>query len=376
MPSSRLALSLGIAFGAALVGAAVLGRKRRAAGAIRRKASETTASATGAGAVLKLATTGTVCVDPDVGVHFWVSVKDAKAEAGRKASGAGAAAKGPRKPAFDPFEHPEDALIVERDLTLTHYLQLNKFPVVDDHLLVVTKAWEAQTDVATAADFGAIGAALRAVDGFLFFNCGAASGASQPHKHFQLLPRDTLRASQAEAPLPYEIPMEGLILGALPQADPSGDDARRLDASIATVLPAPLGEALIVAARLPPGWWEEEGEEASAAAARGGGCAGCGCGGAARVTALYERLLHHAGLPISRDGVDHCRDAAHPSHNMVCTRRWMVVAHRACEPCAETGIGCNACGFGGFFLVRDAAQLAALKSRGPARALVDLCARR
>ena len=61
---------------------------------------------------------------------------------------------------------------------------------------------------------------------------------------------------------------------------------------------------------------------------------------------------------------------------MVLTREWMLVGARACDPAPATGIGSNACGFGGFFLVRDDEQLEKLRQVGPAQALLDVCVAR
>lgn len=319
---------------------------------LRARVAALTTSAAKSGAIKKLSTSGRFVRDSTTGVYFFVSQKSAAAEAGRKAASVSAAQS---KTRFDPFETPEDELVVDYDLTATHYLQLNKFPVCDDHLLVVTKGFEWQTDVPKSADFGAIGAALREVDGFVFYNCGARSGASIPHKHFQLLPRDALdvlasaaepAALEAGATAPSTIPMEPLLEACLARSRSWGTPTR---------LPPPLDDVSVCAARLPDGW------------ADGGATA------SVDVLRCYEKLLEACDLPPSRDGVDHCGDTEHPSHNMVMTRGWMLVAARACDPAPATGLGCNACGFGGFFLVRDAEQLQALRARGPAQALADLC---
>lgn len=85
---------------------------------------------------------------------------------------------------------------------------LNKFAVVPEHFILATRLFRPQTHVLEAADLDATRACIRAyaeADGgggggglFAFFNCGAHSGASQPHRHIQLLPvarmRDGLEA--------------------------------------------------------------------------------------------------------------------------------------------------------------------------------------
>lgn len=78
---------------------------------------------------------------------------------------------------------------------------LNKFAVVPEHFLLVTRAFKQQTDLLGADDLGAAHACARAyhedVAGgqelFVFFNSGEHSGASQPHRHLQLLPAEKMR---------------------------------------------------------------------------------------------------------------------------------------------------------------------------------------
>ncbi|KAI7760317.1 hypothetical protein LZL87_008407 [Fusarium oxysporum] len=113
----------------------------------------------------------------------------------------------PQKP-FDPFENPLPALKVT-DLGPSHYLVLNKFAVVPEHFIVATTEFKPQTHVLEESDLEATLACIEAYettrrteaeqghrdgtlgggDGlFAFFNCGDHSGASQPHRHIQLLP--------------------------------------------------------------------------------------------------------------------------------------------------------------------------------------------
>lgn len=78
---------------------------------------------------------------------------------------------------------------------------LNKFAVVPEHFILVTRAFEQQTHLLGADDLAAAHACIRAYhdhDGggaglFVFFNSGEHSGASQPHRHLQLLPVDRMR---------------------------------------------------------------------------------------------------------------------------------------------------------------------------------------
>ncbi|MEO0687873.1 MAG: phosphorylase, partial [Cyanobacteria bacterium J06649_11] len=88
---------------------------------------------------------------------------------------------------IDPFLPYEPELFVG-NLSNTHLCLLNKFNVVDNHLLIVTRAFESQTDLLNLYDFKALWDCLREIDGLAFFNGGKAAGASQSHKHLQLIP--------------------------------------------------------------------------------------------------------------------------------------------------------------------------------------------
>lgn len=87
----------------------------------------------------------------------------------------------------DPFaaEHLEQDLFVTR-VHDTHNLVLNKFCIVEEHVVLPTIDYEQQETPLSTADFRAMWTAMRGLDAFAFFNCGYESGASQPHKHMQL----------------------------------------------------------------------------------------------------------------------------------------------------------------------------------------------
>ena len=88
---------------------------------------------------------------------------------------------------FDPFLPYEEDLFV-CDISPSHFCLLNKFNVVDNHLLIVTRAFEEQTDLLNIRDFFALYTCLQEIDGLTFFNGGKEAGASQHHKHLQLIP--------------------------------------------------------------------------------------------------------------------------------------------------------------------------------------------
>ncbi|MCC6335821.1 MAG: phosphorylase [Myxococcales bacterium] len=89
----------------------------------------------------------------------------------------------------DPFALPWEADLVVGDVSATHGCLLNKFPVFQHHLLLVTRAFEPQEAWLTRADGEALRFCLgEGGDALGFFNGGAGAGASQPHKHLQVVP--------------------------------------------------------------------------------------------------------------------------------------------------------------------------------------------
>lgn len=98
---------------------------------------------------------------------------------------------------FNPFANPTPALLV-CPLPPRHNLVLNRFAVVPEHFILSTSAFERQTDLLGAADLEAAYACVEAYgregrELFAFFNCGEHSGASQPHRHLQLLDVGNMR---------------------------------------------------------------------------------------------------------------------------------------------------------------------------------------
>mmetsp|Transcript_4896 Transcript_4896/g.18384 ORF Transcript_4896/g.18384 Transcript_4896/m.18384 type:complete len:387 (+) Transcript_4896:1134-2294(+) len=92
--------------------------------------------------------------------------------------------------AIDPFNKIED------DLCLTeteHYaVAHNKFCVYTNHLLLITKHFQAQMEHLHESDFKETGNLLlqdgwESGEWLIFYNRGVFSGCSQPHKHIQIL---------------------------------------------------------------------------------------------------------------------------------------------------------------------------------------------
>ncbi len=211
-----------------------------------------------------------------------------------------------RRDGTDPFlPYDEDLFVAE--VSPTHVCLLNKFNVIDLHLLLVTRAAEPQVSELTDADFAALATCMAEFDACGFYTGGAAAGASQSHKHLQLVP----------VPLgagPERTPMDSRLLGS--------DAAQRL----------PFRHAF---ARL-------DGLDGPA--------------GRDNLSAVYRGLARSVDL-----------DTAPRPYNLVVTRDWMLLVPRTRE--SFQGISINALGFAGSLLVQSREQLARVRELGPLRFL-------
>lgn len=164
---------------------------------LRLRAAAVGAAALEAGALVPLGTTTTLVADGPL--PFRVHLLERLTWKVRRTDDLRAAGS-------NPFLPPEPALCVA-DLGPTHRAVLNKFPVVADHILIVTRAFEHQQALLTRADCAAAAACLASLDGLVFYNGGAEAGASQAHKHLQIIPLPLAdwppdAAARAEAGLP------------------------------------------------------------------------------------------------------------------------------------------------------------------------------
>ncbi|KAI5928484.1 ATP adenylyltransferase-domain-containing protein [Camillea tinctor] len=104
---------------------------------------------------------------------------------------------------FNPFENPSPALLITR-LPPSHNLVLNKFAIVPEHFILTTKDVKPQTHILEEGDIEATYACIQAYHAegqelFAFFNSGEHSGASQPHRHLQLLPVERMKDGLEDA---------------------------------------------------------------------------------------------------------------------------------------------------------------------------------
>jgi sulfate adenylyltransferase (ADP) / ATP adenylyltransferase len=231
----------------------------------------------------------------------------------RTATVAGAATRNP----FLPYE-PE---MFVADVSATHLCLLNKFTVIDNHLLIVTRAFEEQEAPLTVADFAALWVCMAECDGLGFYNAGRMAGASQRHKHLQLVPL------------------------------PLGTDGRRLPIE-PLLRPGPAGADLCPALPfahvfLPTGVDHRMPLEAAAV----------------KLHAAYVQMLKRTNLAQ--------QDTAglFGPYNLLLTDTWMLLVPRSNE--SASSIAVNALGYAGCMLVRDEAQLRTLETIGPLKILAE-----
>jgi ATP adenylyltransferase len=226
------------------------------------------------------------------------------------------------QPNANPFL-PYDPDLFVSEISQTHVALLNKFNVVDHHLVIVTRSFEPQEALLTNEDCAALLICLAEIDGLGFYNAGPAAGASQCHKHLQLIP---LPAS-TEPRLPIEP-----LLRSVKMAGTTG---------MVPGLPF-----LHAYAPMDPEWIDQRSD------------------GASSLLACYHSLLRAVGWSVEATVGN---PAASAPYNLLVTRQWLLLVPRSEE--YFEGISINALGFAGALLVKDAAQLAILRKQGPMSAL-------
>jgi ATP adenylyltransferase len=210
---------------------------------------------------------------------------------------------------FNPFLPPDPDLFIG-DVGLGHLMVLNKFNVLARHLLIVTREFEEQERLLNRDDFSALGACMSEIDGLGFYNGGTVAGASQPHKHLQLVP---LPLEPGKRPTPIDAVIPSNTAAGVPSSVDAFDFTHAL---------IPLDGRPITADRA-------------------------------------GEFLEHYTLACGLVGV---HDETRP-YNLLLTRRWMLVVPRTRE--FWQGVSINALGFAGSLLVRNREELDALERTGP-----------
>ena len=222
---------------------------------------------------------------------------------------------------IDPFLPYEEDLFVG-DLSPSHICLLNKFNVVDNHLLIVTRDFEEQTDLLNLQDFEALCHCLQEIDGLAFFNGGKTAGASQRHKHLQLLPLPFL----PDVVIPIESAIANITFK---------NSLGKLDS-----FPFRHGVAA---------WDLSESVEASAEV----------------MLQKYHALLKYVGFEVDRQ-----TKKQPSSYNFLATREWMAIVPRSRE--SFENISINSLGFAGSLFVRDAKALKTLQKLTPLKLLTEV----
>jgi ATP adenylyltransferase len=210
--------------------------------------------------------------------------------------------EGPRPNPFLPWDLP---LEVQR-LASGHVLLLNKYPVQANHLLVITQTWKPQAGWLEAADWQAVQAVSADIGGLWFFNSEARAGASQPHRHLQILPR---AADEPSCPL------------------------------------APLLEAQLEERSAPWPWAYRLSRRRDPS-------------GSSDLADLYAE--HGEQLGLGR--AEHDPQPRHP-YNLLFDDRWFLTVRRECEH--QAGFSINALGFAGYLLSTARSDRRWLESHGP-----------
>lgn len=229
-----------------------------------------------------------------------------------------------QRPESNPFLPPYDQHLYVADVSETHVCLLNKFNVVDHHVLIITRSFEAQESLLTPADFDAWLRCLHEFDSLGFYNGGGPAGASQPHKHLQLVPLPL-------APSGPRIPIEPLMTSSQPH-----DGWRVLPSFPFTHVLAYLDSK------------ETEPSEE----------------GANRLWESYVRMLHTVGL---FDRFKSPADLRIGPYNLLLTKQWMLLVPRSVECFGPISV--NALGFAGALLVKNVHELQMLEDHGPLEAL-------
>jgi ATP adenylyltransferase len=287
---------------------------------------ETTGRALRSGALVRVPTDYTFIEDK--GVRFCVRVLSGlqrKDEAREKQDADSRAGKN-----VNPFSHPEHDLTV-CDITDTHRAILNKFNVVDHHLLIITRQFEEQDTLLTLKDFEALWLCMAEYDSLGFYNGGREAGASQRHKHLQLVPLPL-------APEGPAVPMEPVFAGTPVQSGP---------VAIPTFPFIHAFVQLDAAAPIDPAVTAKSAYE------------------------FYSDMLRFVGFEcpdparLTKQSAPYC---------LLATRTWMLLVPRSRE--FFENISFNSLAFAGSLFVRNEEQLARLKQYGPMRALADVAMRK
>lgn len=216
---------------------------------------------------------------------------------------------------FNPFLPYEEDLFVT-NLSETHLCLLNKYNVVDYHLLVITRAFEEQESYLNLLDFAALWQCLKQIDGLGFYNSSPIAGASQRHKHLQLVPLPLV--SEGE-----KIPIEPAL------------ETAQFKQNIGSIPHFPFVHGLIEL-----NLNQDQDDHLTAEI----------------LLKCYYQLLAAINLPI-------IEEKSPGDYNLLITKKWMLIIKRS-QPTYQS-IPINSLGFAGTLLVKNQQQMEQLKQLKP-----------
>ena len=192
-----------------------------------------------------------------------------------------------------------------------HVLILNKYPVQLGHMLLISQSWQPQVGWLSLMDWTAACQVNQDTGGLWFFNSGPQAGASQPHRHLQLLPR-----KQGDRLCPRDAWFQQHLLDAT-----SSRPMDSLERSI-SIKPLPLtwsGSVLLE---------------------------------------VYLDLCQHSGL-----GSPQRNEKPLAPYNLLISAGWMALIKRSCDE--VHGYSVNALGFAGYLLSTERSNRTWLEAHGP-----------
>ena len=213
---------------------------------------------------------------------------------------------------------PADPDLLVGAIGESHLCVLNKYPVIEHHALIITRDFQDQEAPLDRADFEAIWTCLRE-GGLAFYNAGAVAGASERHRHLQIVPT------------PIGDPPLGTPFDAVQ------DDAH-FDGGVGRIDSLPylhgIGRLRAIANQSP----------AEAAEVLFG---------------LYRQLARAFG----------CHRHGQP-YNLIVCRDWMLIVPRA--RAQWRGVNVNGLGFAGALMVPGREEFEVLRREGPLRVLAHV----
>jgi ATP adenylyltransferase len=282
--------------------------------ALWSKTQDATQRALALGTLLPIATKSVLIRDHDI--EFLVRViSNLKRKREEK--------KNPRKPS-NPFLPYEESMFVSK-VSNNHVCLLNKFNVIENHLLIVTRHYENQEQLLTIGDFRAALSCLKEIRGLCFYNGGEEAGASQHHKHLQLIPLPMTEGK-------VNVPIEPLLTSALTVTNRPTS--------------LPVYNFVHGVAKLP-----------SLSQCTPELCAN-------EAFRTYRELLQITGLNPLSDPEISLQSAP---YNLLFTDSWMLLVPRSKEHFA--GISMNSLAYVGALLVQNEEQMRAIESSGPLSAI-------